>query len=165
MPPANGPASFDPKSAAAEGRKTKTGPSTPAEPPPGPDLVTLTVDAATGRLVGVEAVDPSGARHALSEDDRARIAARGAEATLEHIVEQAFEAGIDCVLGEGSGEQDIPESVADAELSRVLLRSLIEDSAAGRLVQRDILDLAIVGTLIAQAVAFDAATPESGAAH
>jgi hypothetical protein len=40
------------------------------------------------------------------------------------------------------------ESAKDADLRRLLLRPLIEDSAAKRLMQRDILSRAILATLI-----------------
>jgi hypothetical protein len=96
-------------------------------------------------------VDAAGTRHELSDQERADIAGKQPEATLESIVEQAFEAGIDCVLGDAARDEEPPESGEDAELSRALVRSLIGHSAAKRLVERDVLSRAIVGTLIANA--------------
>lgn len=152
MPPIDQPASFDPKTSAAEGRKAKSTASAPEQPEPA-DLVAFTVDASSGRIVKIERVDAAGARRELSEDETARLAKRRAQATLERVVEQAFEAGIDCVLGDEFGREEPPESKADGELSRVLLRSLIERSAAKRLTQLDVLSPAIVGTLMEYAAA------------
>lgn len=140
----------DTKSPMAEGQKSKTT-SSATEQPPSADLVALTVDAATGRIINVEGVDAVGVRHAFSEVERARFVENGSKATLERVVEQAFEAGIDCILGAESDGKKAPESEEDAELSRVLLRSLIEHSAAKRLLGRDVLSRAMVATLIEQA--------------
>ena len=138
------------KSPTTEGAQPKTT-SSATEQPPSADLVSFTVDAATGRIINVEGVDAGGTRHAFSEMERARFVEKGSRATLERVVEQAFEAGIDCVLGAESDERKPQESDEDAELSRVLLRSLIEHSAAKRLLGRDVLSQAIVATLIEQA--------------
>jgi hypothetical protein len=154
MPPIDEPASFEPKASRAGGRKAKTAASA-AGRPAGPELVAVTVDAATGRIVTIEGVDAAGARRELSAEEKTRLS-EGREATLERVVEQAFLAGIDCVLGDSGGEEE-PEAGDEAELSRILLRSLIERSAAGRLLQRDILSRAIIGTLIAQAAGARAA--------
>ena len=107
--------------------------SSATEQPASADLVALTVDAATGQIINVEGVDAVGTRHAFSEVERARFVEKGSKATLERVVEQAFEAGIECVLGAESDERKPQESDEDAELSRMLLRSLIEHSAAKRL--------------------------------
>jgi len=134
---------------AAEGGKSKT--TSSATEPPGADLVALTLDAATGRIINVEGVDAVGTRHAFSEVEKARFVEKGGKATLERVVEQAFEAGIDYILGAESDEKKLPESAEDAELSRVLLRALIEHSTAKRLLGRDVLSQAMVATLIEQA--------------
>jgi hypothetical protein len=112
------------------------------------DLLTLTIHAKTGHVVKIESVDSTGAHHELSDEDRANLAKEKSEATVEAIIEQAFEAGVACVLGGADGEDDPPESAKDADLRRLLLRPLIEDSAAERLMQRDILSKAILATLI-----------------
>jgi len=163
MSPTDEAPSFEPKSPAAEGRRSKTTSAT--EPPPMAELVALTVDAATGRIVNVERVDAAGARSEFSDEERARFAENGGPATLERVVEQAFEAGIDCVLGGETGEKEPLESEEDAELSRVLLQSLIKRSAAKRLLGREVLSRAIVATLVEQAAGFRAPTADSAAAH
>jgi len=89
------------------------------------------------------------------------IAGKAKEATLERLLEQAFEAGIDCVLTHARADPEPPESDEDAELSRAVLKSLIEHSAARRLMGREVLSRAIVATLIQQA----ASAREGPAAH
>ena len=133
--------------------------------PASADLVALTLDAATGRVVKIEGVDTAGARHELSEDAKARLAKPEVSATLQGVVEEAFEAGIACALGEQAGEADPPESEEDAELSRMLLRSLLERSAARRFMKREVLGQAIVAALIGQAAAAGPAPSENAAAH
>jgi len=154
MSPIDEPASFDSK-AAAEARKSKAASATP-EQPTSPELVAFTIDAASGRIVNVERVDAGGAHHELSESERARLG--DANATLAHVVEQAFEAGIACVLGDEAGDPERPESQEDAELSRMLLQSLMARTAIRRLMQRDVLSRAIIGTLIEHAADERAAT-------
>jgi hypothetical protein len=162
MPPIDEPASFGSKAPASEGRKPKTTAGA-TEPPTSTDLVALTLDVATGRIVNIERVDGAGARHELSEAERARLAASESKTTLQHVIEQAFEAGIDCLLGDASEAES--QGAEDAELSRLLLRSLIETSPAKRLMQGDVLSRAIVGTLIEHAASLRAGTPDTGVAH
>lgn len=162
MPPIDEPTSFEPKPSAAEGRRPKAGPGR-AEQPASGELIAFTVDPAAGRVVKIERVDSAGERHELSAEETARLPRGDGKPTLERIVEQAFEAGIDCVLGDGAeGER---ESNEDTELSRALLQSLIERSAAKRLLQHEVLGPAIIGTLMEQAAGARAGTPESAAAH
>lgn len=162
MPPIDESPSFEPKPPAPEARKAKT---TAAEQPSSPTLVSVTIDAATGRIVKVEGMDGAGTRRELSADERTRLAKTENGATLQGVVEQAFEAGIACVLGECGGEEEPLEADDDAELSRMLLQSLIKRSAAERLMQHEILGQAIAGTLIEQAASFSAAPADAAAAH
>jgi hypothetical protein len=147
MPPSDDTAPSDAKAAAADKRKPK-----PPEPPAvSADLFALTVDAANGRIVTLERVDEAGGRRPLSAED-ATLARTKAGATVRRLIEQAFEAGIECILGE-DGEAHPTESKADDELSAMLLQSLIERSRARQLIDGEVLNRAIVGTLIAQAAA------------
>ena len=165
MPPIDEPAPSESKSSAPEARKQKTA-STASEPPSGPALVSLTIEAATGRIVKVEGMDAQGTRRELSEEERARLAKTEAGVTLQDVVEQAFEAGIACVLGDrGDDEGDAPESDDDADLSRMLLRSLLAHSAAKRLMRQEILGPAIVGTLVERAASFAPAATKTAATH
>jgi hypothetical protein len=138
------------------GSPAKKGPggksSSPAsEPSLYPDLLTFTIQARTGQIVKVESVDGTGAHRELSDEEKTNPASEKSRATLEDMLEQAFEAGIACVLGDGDGKDDPPESAKDADLRRQLLRPLIEEGAAKRLMQRDILSQAMLTTLIQNA--------------
>ena len=108
---------------------------------------TITIDPKTAQIVKFESLDESGTRHELSEDEKVSLAKEGGGDKLEEIVEQAFEAGIACVLGGGDKGQ-IQETEEDAELRHLLLTPLIEHSMAKRLMRDDVLNRAILGTLI-----------------
>ena len=112
------------------------------------DLLTLTINVKTGQIVKIESVDSTGAHHELSDEEKANLAREKNRSTVEAIIEQAFEAGVACGLGDMDGEDDPVESAKDADLRRLLLRPLIEDSAAKRLMQPEILSQAILATLI-----------------
>ena len=116
-----------------------------------PDLLTFTIQARTGQIVKIESVDSAGARHELSDEEKTNLAKEKSKATVEDMLEQAFEAGIACVLGDADSEGDPPESAKDADLRRLLLRPLIEDGAAKRLMQSDILSRAMLTSLIQNA--------------
>lgn len=119
---------------------------------PSPELYTLTVDTANWRIVSVEGIGPSGERRTLTSEEKARLAKKQPQVPLRHIVEQAFEAGIEFVLGEPA-DPKTPEAKEDTELSGLVLQTLIEGSKAKELVKKDQLDGTVVGTLIAHAVA------------
>jgi hypothetical protein len=128
-------------------------------------LFTFTIDAATAQVVKLETQDASGARHELSDEEKANLAQAGNEGDLEQFVERAFEAGIACVLGGGEPEDKVDEPAEEAELRHLLLTPLIEHSPARRLMQREVLSRAILGTLIQHATKAPAATessPETG---
>ena len=125
-----------PGSSAKKGSGAKS--SSPAsEPVLPPDLMTFTIQTRTGQIVKIESVDSAGAHHELSDEEKTNLAKEKSKATLEDMVERAFEAGIACVLGDADGEDDPPESAKDADLRRLLLRPLIEDGSAKRLMQGD----------------------------
>jgi hypothetical protein len=128
---------------------------------PAATLFTFTIDARTAQIVKCESQDASGAHHELSDDEKASLAADGNGDKLEEIVEQAFEAGIACVLG-GGGKGQTQESAEDAELRHLLLTPLIEHSPARRLMQHEVLNRAILGTLIQHSMKPAADTGGSG---
>jgi hypothetical protein len=137
----------NPKGADKKGSGPKSS-SHGSEPAPGLDLLTVTFQAKTGQIVKIEGVNSSGAHHELSDEEKASLANATGNATLEAVIEQAFEAGIACVLGDEADEDDPSESEKDANLARLLLQPLIESSAAKRLMRRDVLIRAILKTLI-----------------
>ena len=124
-------------------------------------LFTFTIDASTAQIVRLEAEDASGERHELSDEEKASLAQAGSEGSLEQFVERAFEAGIDCVLGGGEREDRAEEPAEEAELRHLLLTPLIEHSPARRLMQREVLSRAILGTLIQHAMKAPAAADTS----
>jgi hypothetical protein len=127
----------------------------------------FTIDTQTGDIVKLERLDSNGARHELSESEKAQLVrARDAGVIgLEEFLEQAFEAGIACVLGDDDSPDLASETEADTELRRVLLTPLMESSHARRLLRREVLGRAILGTLIKHAMQSGATSSGKRAAH
>jgi hypothetical protein len=126
------------------------------------ELFAFTIDAKTGQVVKLESLDASGARHELTEEEKASLARIANQSGLEDVVEQAFEAGIACVLGGELGQD--AESVEDAQLRHMLLTPLIEHSAAKRLMRRDVLNRVVLDTLIGHSVKSQSSDVEGGTA-
>jgi hypothetical protein len=139
------------------GKSTSTGASALR-----PERLALTFDVNTGTVVTFESVDPAGRRHKLSKSEKIDLAKENHVPTLEVLIENAFEAGIACVLGDGrqAGATE-PETQDDEDLRRLLLRPLIERSTAARLMKREMLRQAIVQTLL-EDVAKSADSPTEG---
>src|SRR6516165_3995369 len=119
-----------------------------SEPLSHPDLLTVTIDANTGQIIKIEGVNGTRARHELSDAEKVSLAKKTGRATLEAIIEEAFEAGIACGLGEEVDEDEPVESEKDANIRHLLLRPLIENSAVKRLMRREVLSRAFLKTLI-----------------
>lgn len=145
MPQIDEPTTPAPKS--ASGAK-KAKPPVPSKTPGG--IYAFTVDTGSGKIVTVESVDPTGVRRSLSADEKTKLAGTTSAMPVRRLVEQAFEAGIEFVLGEDA-DSDGPESKEDGELSGALLQSLIEESKAKDLVKGDTLDRSVIDTLIIHA--------------
>ncbi len=109
--------------------------------------LTVTIDVDSAHVVRVDGLDSTGTPRELSADERATLARDWGEAKLQDIVEQAFEAGIACVLGDDDRDA-ISESSEERELRRRLLAPLIERSAVGQLMERGALNRAVLNTLI-----------------
>ena len=136
------------KNAPARMRKhrTRSGTSQRAQ-----SLFAFTVDTNTGQVVTVEALDAAGARRKVS-DSRMKVLAREGRQRLESVVEEAFEAGIDCVLGDSDEKLETKERDEDAQLRHDLIAPLIQNSAAGRRLKREVLQRAVLGTLIQNSI-------------
>jgi len=115
-------------------------------------LFAFTIDANTAQVVKLEALDASGTRRELSDEEKASLTRPGAGEELEEFVAKAFEAGIACVLGEDEGQQKSDEPAEEEELRHMLLAPLIEHSPVKRLIQREALNRAILGTLLQRAM-------------
>jgi hypothetical protein len=110
-------------------------------------LLAITLDADTARVVHIEGLDASGARHELSRAEREVLLQRATDGRLEDLVERAFEAGIACVLDDGERNAGT-ESAEDAELRHELLAPLIKRSAVRHLTEGAVLDRVVLSTLI-----------------
>ena len=140
-----------PRAPGKKGSGPKSSAHTLEPVPDNSELLTITLHAKTGQIVKIERVNGPREHHELSDKEKADLAKESGKATLETIVEQAFEAGLAYGLGDEGDEDDPMESEKDANLRHLLLRPLIEDSAARRLIRRDVLSRAILKTLIDQA--------------
>ncbi len=133
--------------------ETRKEPNEKAPSPVGPGLFAFTIDASTGQIAELEKVDSAGVRRVLSDQDKASLQAFKSWHTLELIVEQAFEAGIACVLGSGDDKDEAQELEGEAEVRRTLLLPLMERSRTMALLDRGILGQAILATALQQATA------------
>jgi len=111
-------------------------------------LVSFTIDTETAQIVRLESVDSNGGSHELSEDEKLNLAREVGEEGVGEMLEQAFEAGIECVLGNGAHTRASRESAEEAELRHLLLAPLIADTPAKRLLQPRVLHRAILETLV-----------------
>jgi len=141
-----------PKASASEAEPPKA--SAKDAEPSRPERLALTIDPATGEVDLIEAVGAGGVRRKLGPKDRARLAGERAGGSLEAIVEQAFLAGMEYVLG------DDEDDSAPSEAEHELLRPLIRQSAARRLMQPGVLRQAALEDLLQDAIL----TREAGAA-
>ena len=144
-PPKAAPA----RAAAAGPRATPSQPARKASAADSEDLVVVTLRASTGSIVSVEMTAPDGSRHALTDSETARLV--GERPTFASLVHDAFEAGIACVLDHGAGDEASGESQEDVDLHDALLDALIERSTAKRLLSREMLTSAVLGTIIREA--------------
>jgi hypothetical protein len=122
---------------------------------------TFTIDAESAQVVRFETVDASGASHEVSDEEIASLAKQGTQ-KLEQALEEAFEAGIDCVLGGEDRKSEAQESEKDAELRHLLLMPLIEHSPARRLLERNTVNRVLLETLIQRSTQPSPATPAGG---
>ena len=114
---------------------------------PARNYLTVTIDADSAQVIRVDGVDESGVLRELSRDERETLVKDLSGNKLQDVVEQAFEAGIACVLG--GDERNTPaESPEEAELRHRLLAPLIQRSAVARLMERGALNRAVLNTLI-----------------
>ena len=124
-----------------------------------PKSLVFTLDTSSGEIFKLESVNSAGHRNELSANEKADLAKKSRELDLETLIEQVFEAGIACVLGDE--DKDASEANEDADLRRILLKPLIEASSAAKLMRREILRRAIVRTLIQDTIGSSAAGSSS----
>jgi hypothetical protein len=117
-------------------------------------VVVVTLKVSDGSIQKVEAVEPGGARHDLTAAEVEALRAERSNATVAGLVHQAFEAGIACILDDmhnGAADEASDESREDAMLHDELLGALIEQSPARRLLRREVLNRALLGTIFSEA--------------
>jgi hypothetical protein len=114
-----------------------------------PERFAITFEASTGTVIGCESVDTAGRRHKLSKSEKIDLGRDSTGPSLEALLENAFEAGIACVLGDDKETSPTEHETKDDEiLRRILLKPLIEESSAAPLIRKEVLRQAIVQTLI-----------------
>ena len=143
--------SKSPKQGASARTREPAKTQAPVAEPAAESFFSFTLDAATGRVVKVEKLDAAGKRRKVPDRQVKTLVAKE-RARFEGALEEAFEAGIDCVLGGDDSTSETDESEQDAEVRHVLVAPLIEHSPASRLLKREALDRAILGSLIQQSI-------------
>jgi hypothetical protein len=145
MPQIDQPITPAPKASPDTSKSQKT---VPEKTPPA--VYSFTVDTADGRIIMVESVDGDGLRHVLTPEEKANFAKTHPAMPLRRLVEQAFEAGIEFVLGDHD-DAEPEETKEESELSGLLIKTMIEGSRTKELVRSDTLDRAVIATLIGHA--------------
>src|SRR5215471_8136758 len=136
------------KSAQKEEKMTEADPSTNR-------LFVFTIDADTAQVVKFETVDAGGGRRELSQEEKKDLTRKSHEERIEEVLEQAFEAGIACALGEElstAQADEADETDEDAELRHLLLVRLMEQGGIKHLMKSEVLNRAIFGSLIQHAI-------------
>jgi hypothetical protein len=128
------------------------------------ELLAFTIDPSTAKIVKLETMTADGVRRELTGEEKDRLIKRRGGRTVERVVAQAFEAGIACVIDGAGAEEDANDSSEDVDLTHQLLAPLIENSAAKRLIARDVVDRTVLDTLIERAVFASQPTGEKIAA-
>jgi hypothetical protein len=112
------------------------------------ESLVFTLRPKTGEILKIEGVDAARNRRELSKTEIAELAKQTAGPSVEALVERAFEAGIACLLDGENGKDDEAETEDEAGVRQILLKSLIEGSAAARTIGQDARREAIIRTLI-----------------
>ena len=119
------------------------------------ERLAFTLDANSGEIVKIEAVDSAGHRRELSLSERQDLAKERPGGGVEALLERAFEAGIGSLLDDEDeyGKEDESETEDEAGVRRILLKPLMAGTYATRAARREVLRQAIVQTLIRDVLA------------
>lgn len=123
----------------------------PGGPMREPAIYRLTIDADQGRILKLEKIDSNGMQHELSNQEQAMLARSDPGPTLKTMIEQSFEAGLNCLLDAADEQDDAQEPREVVELRRTLLQSLISQTKASALLHDKALGAAIVRTAFQEA--------------
>jgi len=135
-------------------------PSARSGEPDTPAFLVFTLDASSGDIVRVDGLDQAGASQELSTEDKLQLARQNGHA-LNNLIEQAFEAGVACVLGSPGDDNDSPESEDEARVLHLLLQPLIDESATKGLINRAVPGRVVLDMLIQNAAS--SGSPDAGA--
>ena len=109
----------------------------------GTEQIVFTMRAPSGEVVKVEKVDAGGNRHELSREDISGLVGKNEVNEIEDALDEAFEAGICCLLDPRSEVEERPETGDEVALRRELL-TLIVGAGARRRLQRRIVQRLIL---------------------
>jgi hypothetical protein len=123
-----------------------------ARPDAGEEIQQLifTMNAATGAVLKIEKIDPSGKRREVPKEETVALAGKDNLHEIEAALDEAFEAGISSVLEPSADEEPSDETEEEIELRRVLLSQLIDRSIRRRL-QRRLVDRLVLSRTLADA--------------
>jgi hypothetical protein len=113
--------------------------ATPAEDPAAGDdteQIIFTMRAPRGEVVKVEKIDVGGNRHELSKEEIAGFVGKNEVSEIEDALDEAFEAGICCLLDPRSEVEERPETGDEVALRRELLTLIIGAGVRRRLQRR-----------------------------
>jgi len=127
-------------------KREKTRPEAGAET----QQLIFTMSAATGAVIKIEKIDPSGKRREVPKEETVALAGKDNLHEIEAALDEAFEAGISSVLEPSSHEEPSDETEEETELRRVLLSHLIDRSIRRRL-QRRLADRLVLSRTLADA--------------
>ena len=102
----------------------------------------FTLNGATGAVMRIEMIDPHGKRYEIPKDETVALAGKDGLHEIESALDDAFEAGISCLLeptegGElGEDPEETEDSDEEKELRRVLLMQIIGRDVRRRLQRR-----------------------------
>jgi hypothetical protein len=112
------------------------------------ESLAFTLRPKTGELLKIESVDAAGNRRELSKSEIVELAKQTGGPGVEALVERAFEAGIASLLDDENEKDEEGETEDEAGVRQILLKSLIEGSAAARAIGREAQRQALIRTLI-----------------
>ena len=104
----------------------------------------FTLNGATGAVIRIEMIDPHGKRYEIPKDETVALAGKDGLHEIESALDDAFEAGISCLLeptegGElGEDSEETEDSDEEKELRRVLLMQIIGRDVRRRLQRRHV---------------------------
>jgi len=106
----------------------------------------VTINPAMGGIVKVEKIDKAGKHQDLSEEECAKLVGKDAVEEIEAALEEAFEAGVNGVLGDEYETEGESEDEDDED--KAIRRFLISEVLVGRSVRRRIMHRLLLSRLI-----------------